>query len=415
MSFLIAKQPIFDKEGRIIAYEVYLRKKGNLLEYPKEVPYNRSAYIIVEILTEHGIDRVGEGKRVMLNISVDALLNRAFESLPPEKLIFELLKPQIQVGGVIIGQTLKSMGRFKEAGVLFASYYELLEDERYQKFVEESFFISVDFPHLNDKRIEQLKAKGKKIIVTKIETKEQYEEALKVGDFFEGNYLESPYILKEFEIAPYLKTTLLRLMSVVHSAQSTKEIAEFISYDVGLTAKLLRFVNSAYFSPIQEIKSVEQACSMLGLKSLKNFIFLLAMNDYISVENPKLWKRSLVRALLAKSIAERIAPDFEDAAYLVGLFSLIDEILGVDKISFLKDLHLDKLIIDAYTGENERLKQILDIVSQLEESYSEILKSEDIYNTPILLKIEELTGIYRSDLFQMLKGAYERADYIFNL
>jgi EAL and modified HD-GYP domain-containing signal transduction protein len=415
MSFLIAKQPIFDKEGRIIAYEVYLRRKGNTLEYPKEVPYNRSAYIILQILTEHGIDRVGEGKKVMLNVSVDALLNRAFENLPPEKLIFELLKPQIQVGGVIIGQALKSMGRFKEAGVLFASYYELLEDERYQKLVEESFFISVDFPHLKDKRIEQLKAKGKKIIVTKIETKEQYEEALKVGDFFEGNYLESPYILKEFEIAPYLKATLLRLMSVVYSAQSTKEIAEFISYDVGLTAKLLRFVNSAYSSPTQEIKSVEQACSMLGLKNLKNFIFLLAMNDYISVENPALWKKSLVRALLAKSIAERIAPGLEDAAYLAGFFSLIDEILGLDKISFLKEINIDKLIIDAYTGENKKLRQILDVVSQLEEGYSEILKSEDIFNVPLLLKIEELTGIYRSDLFRMLKDAYEKVDYIFNL
>ncbi len=415
MSFLIARQPIFDKEGRIVAYEVYLRKKGNKLEYPKEVPYNRSAYIILQILTEHGIDRVGEGKRVMLNVSIDALLNRAFENLPSEKLIFELLKPQIQVGEVVIGQTLKSMSRFKEAGALFASYYELFEDERYQKFVEESFFISVDFPHLKDKRIEQLKAKGKKIIVTKIETKEQYEEALKVGDFFEGNYLKSPYILKEFEIAPYLKTTLLRLMSMVHSAQSTKEIAEFISYDVGLTAKLLRFVNSAYFSPTQEIKSVEQACSILGLKNLKNFIFLLATNDYISVENATLWKRSLVRALLAKSIAERIAPGLEDAAYLVGLFSLIDEILGVDKISFLKEINIDKLIIDAYTGKNETLKQILDIVSQLEERYSEILSSEDIYNAPLLLKTEELTGIHRSDLFQMLKDAYQKADYIFNL
>jgi len=31
MSFLIAKQPIFNKEGRIVAYEVYLRKKGNVL------------------------------------------------------------------------------------------------------------------------------------------------------------------------------------------------------------------------------------------------------------------------------------------------------------------------------------------------------------------------------------------------
>jgi EAL and modified HD-GYP domain-containing signal transduction protein len=204
-------------------------------------------------------------------------------------------------------------------------------------------------------------------------------------------------------------------MSVVHSAQSTKEMAEFISYDVGLTAKLLRFVNSAYFSPIQEIRSVEQACSVLGLKNLRNFIFLLAMNDYISVENPKLWKRSLVRALLAEAVAERIALDFEDTAYLAGLFSLIDEILGVDKISFLKEINIDKLIIDAYTGENERLKQILDIVSQLEERYSEMSALEDAYNDPFLINIEELTGIYRFDLSLMLKDAHERADYIFNL
>lgn len=110
----------------------------------------------MEILTEHGIDRVGEGKKLMLNVSVDALLNKAFENLPMEKLIFELLKPQIQVGGVTITQTLKSMSRFKEAGVLFAPHYELLEDERYQQFVEGSFFASVDFPRLNDRRIEQL-------------------------------------------------------------------------------------------------------------------------------------------------------------------------------------------------------------------------------------------------------------------
>jgi EAL and modified HD-GYP domain-containing signal transduction protein len=49
-----------------------------LLEYPKEVPYNKSAYIIMEILTEHGIDRMGEGRKVMLNVSVGALLNKAF-------------------------------------------------------------------------------------------------------------------------------------------------------------------------------------------------------------------------------------------------------------------------------------------------------------------------------------------------
>jgi hypothetical protein len=47
--------------------------------------------------------------------------------------------------------------------------------------------------------------------------------------------------------------------------------------------------------------------------------------------------------------------------------------------------------------------------------YSEILKSEDTFNAPLLLKMEELAGIYRPDPFQMLKDAHEKTDYIFNL
>jgi len=47
--------------------------------------------------------------------------------------------------------------------------------------------------------------------------------------------------------------------------------------------------------------------------------------------------------------------------------------------------------------------------------YSEILSSVDAYNDPFLINIEELTGIHRFDLSLMLKDAYEKADYIFDL
>ncbi|WP_029551929.1 EAL and HDOD domain-containing protein [Thermocrinis jamiesonii] len=415
MSFLIAKQPIFDKKDNVVAYEVYLRKKGNMLEYPKEVPYNRSTHIILEILMEHGVNKIGEGKKIMLNVSIDSLLNKAFENLPPEKLILELIPPQIQVGTIVINQALKRAEKFKESGILLAASYDILLKESYQQFVEEAFLITVDFHHLTDTKVTSLKAKDKKLLITKIENEKQYNKAVEIGDFFEGNYLGAPYVLKEFETAPYLKNNLVKLIPMLHSAQSIKEIARFISYDAGLTAKLLRFVNSAYFSPIQEIKSVEQACSMLGMKNIRNFIFLLAMNDYISVENPVLWKKALIRAFLASQMAKRIMPDLEDAAYLMGLFSLIDEILGVDKISFLKEIHIDRVILDGYTGKHKKLREILDFASQLEEKYPTIQSSEDPYNSAILTNIEKITGINRLELLQMTKGAYEKAEQILNL
>ena len=46
MSFLIAKQPIFDKEGRIVAYEVHFRKKGDVfLSLMLKDAHERADYI----------------------------------------------------------------------------------------------------------------------------------------------------------------------------------------------------------------------------------------------------------------------------------------------------------------------------------------------------------------------------------
>ena len=46
MSFLLAKQPVFDKEGRIVAYEVHLRKKGDVfLSLMLKDAYERADYI----------------------------------------------------------------------------------------------------------------------------------------------------------------------------------------------------------------------------------------------------------------------------------------------------------------------------------------------------------------------------------
>ncbi len=415
MSFVIAKQPVFNKKGQITAFEVYLRKKDNMYEYPKDVPYSRATFIILEIISEHGLERVGEGKRVIINLSVDSLLNKAISVLDPNKLILELIPPQISIGKVIYQNALRAMDHMMSSGALFSVTQELLQSGSYTDFYQRAGFLTVSVKKLSKDLVAKALADKKGLIITHIETEDEYKSALEVGVLFEGNYLGTPIILKEFQIAPYLKSTLLRLMAVIHTAQSTKEIAQIVSSDAGMSAKLLRLVNSAYFSPITEIKSIEQACSMLGLKNLKNFLMVFAMNDYMSVENPQLWKKSLIRAILAENIANAAHPKEANNAYLLGLFSLVDRILDVDKISFLKEVHVAHEIIDGFTGKNPTLRSILDTAVFLEEKSSEILSSEDAYTHPYLENVERQMGIDRSQLLYFLKDAMEKADYLLKL
>ncbi|MDW8066246.1 MAG: HDOD domain-containing protein [Aquificaceae bacterium] len=412
MSFLIAKQPIFNKEGKRVAFEVFLRKKDNMYEYPKSVPYSRATYIIMEIILEQGIDRVGEGKRVMINVSLDSLINKAIESLNPKKLIIEIVEPQIPIGEIIYRQIVSIMEKYAHEGVIFSVDESQLNNERIAGLLDKVHIISVDVKKLNQKVVEMAKAKGKTLLISKIENEIEYEKAKSVGDLFQGIYLDSPFVLKEFQTAPYLKHTLLRLMATVHTAQSPKEVANFIATDVGMSAKILRLVNSAYYSPIKEIKSLEQACAMIGLKSLKNFLLVLAMNDYMSVENPELWKKSLIRAVIAQKIAEIINTKYEFDAYVIGLFSLIEEILHTDKIAFLKEVNISQEIIDGYTGKNVALRSILDYSIVLEESLKDILTTQDPTKVDAILNLEKLTGINRQTLVYIAKSAYDFAESV---
>ncbi|MGD9128167.1 MAG: HDOD domain-containing protein [Planctomycetia bacterium] len=88
------------------------------------------------------------------------------------------------------------------------------------------------------------------------------------------------------------------------------EYADIIELDPGLTAQVLRYVNSSYFGFRSEILSTRQAITLVGIRAIKNFVLYSAV--YNVMPNPKqggfdlrlLWQDSLRRALFARSISK---------------------------------------------------------------------------------------------------------------
>ena len=367
MSFAIARQPVFDREGEVFGYEVYLRRVDNLERYPEDVSYNKATFIIAELIAELGINRVSEGKKILVNVTLDSLLNKVLDLLPLDKVVFTLIPSQVDVGKTLMNSVLKRIEALKEQGAMLA-LTEQLYSGKFVDLLNRAHIVEFTVGSVDEGKASAVKRNGKKVLVTRIETEEEREKAFSLGDLFQGKLLGAPSVIKEFEIAPFLKSTLMRMIGALNTIQSIKEFANIIASDVGMSAKLLRFVNSAYFSRSKEIKDIVQACTYLGMDNLRKFTLLVATNDYVAVEDPYLWRKSLVRAILAEEIAKRRNPLLANEAYLAGLFSLIDKILGVDKVEFLKEVNIDKSIVDAYTGENKELKSILDDAEALEEA-----------------------------------------------
>lgn len=115
--------------------------------------------------------------------------------------------------------------------------------------------------------------------------------------------------------------------SLQSPSASLTDIGRIIGKDVGMTAKILQLVNSAFFGIANPVVSVEQAVSLLGLDTVGNLVLshgIFAQYDGLdesvfSIET--LWRYSGVCAALAKIVAraENFEPKLVDDAFLGGM------------------------------------------------------------------------------------------------
>ena len=95
---------------------------------------------------------------------------------------------------------------------------------------------------------------------------------------FRGSAMDTVKDLLEQNIIrlPSPPNVALRLMETIKQDQfSFAEVAEIIQYDPALTAKVLKVVNSAFYSFPERIGSIEQALKILGVHIVKNIVFFL--------------------------------------------------------------------------------------------------------------------------------------------
>jgi HD-like signal output (HDOD) protein len=119
---------------------------------------------------------------------------------------------------------------------------------------------------------------------------------------------------------PGLPQSAIRLLELSQNPDNgAYQFAVPIESDPGLTSQVLRFVNSSYFGFRQEICSVKQAISLVGIRTIKNFSLWSAV--FSLMPNPQcgpfdlrcLWQDSLRRGIFARRFGKSLGlPDFED-------------------------------------------------------------------------------------------------------
>lgn len=119
-----------------------------------------------------------------------------------------------------------------------------------------------------------------------------------------------------------------KVINMVNDPESSfNQIALEISKDQAITTNVLKLCNSAYFSRGKEILSVERATVTLGIKEVKDIVFVAATKSILDKEiigydlaKGDLWKHGLSVAVLSKQIAlMKKKADIADIAFTGGI------------------------------------------------------------------------------------------------
>jgi EAL and modified HD-GYP domain-containing signal transduction protein len=127
-------------------------------------------------------------------------------------------------------------------------------------------------------------------------------------------------------------------------------------------------VNSAAIAPRRPITGFAQAINLLGRRQLQRWLQLLVYADPNNGQHPNpLLQKAAVRGRLLELLASSLAPrppveNMEDAAFMIGTFSLLDVLLNMSMQEILQQLPLSDVVRSAlaeYGGPLGRLLRAL--------------------------------------------------------
>ncbi len=395
--YVLFKQPIFDREGNIAFYEVTL-KDIKTKRFPEGLDPLKATSITVNIVADVGPDKIGNGKPVFVNVPSLFLEATMFELLPPELVGIELVENRS-----ITDELLKAVNELVDRGFTFCIDDFGFEKVNYLPLLNKCHMVKINWKEMvySEEELREvmgiLKELNKGVVAKNIETEADYDSAKRAGvDYFQGFYLSRPIPLRDIRSLYFMKGTVIKLYEALKKRNLAK-VADVIEQDVGATYRLLRFVKSLYRERAHDINSVEDAISLLSLNNVANFTLALAITElFAGHEEEELIRRSLLRASLAEELAKLYVPGLEEKAYITGLFSLTDELMGEHPQEIAKELELDEDIVEAYESRYNELGLILSLVELLEE---------DMENEEMVDRVAKILKVSKSRVKKAIRNA----------
>ena len=349
MEALIARQAIFDGKRNLYGYELLYRASSTSNAFDGTDAAEATMHVLSNLLLSFGPENLLCGKKAFINFDHRLLAAKMHLSLPRESTIIEILETVEPTADLIA--LCQSMAR--------EGYTLALDDftgeSRFEPLTRIAGVIKVDMRLTSREQQERLlrtyRPRGVLMLAEKVETDAEFEWARRAGyDLFQGYFFARPAMVRAAQIPAGVLVCLQLQRELRHAELDFRRTELLIRGDLSLTYKLLRYANSALFQSGPSVQSISRALLHLGENNIRRWVSLATVSMLAADKPSELITLSLVRAHFCEQLAAMAEIGDPTEAYLMGMFSLLDALIGQPLAEALGSLDLGQTVTEALLG-----------------------------------------------------------------
>lgn len=325
---VVSRQPIFDRADSIAAYEL-------LAPETDADPRAAASSVLVQAIADIGLPRLVGPRPAHVDVTRELLLSVRPLPLAPERVVLEL------AGDRAADEALVMVARETADAGFTLTLDRYRPGAGAEPLLDVAKIVKLDFAALDFDAVGELRRRGLKLIATGVDTRQTYRICHELRfDGFQGDYFAEPAVLTG-TAPPTYRLRALSMLVQDGDVTTFEQLERVIAEDPGLSLKLVKLANSAFFGRREPVGSIRQALLAIGSVAVRRWATLFMLAG-VSDRPSDLLEVGLLRARLCELVASRQPEAEADRAFTVGLFSVVDALLGMRMETLLQDLPFDE-------------------------------------------------------------------------
>ncbi|CUB03188.1 EAL and HDOD domain-containing protein [Marinomonas fungiae] len=364
-SYCVALQPICNAEMIHVADELLYRSTSLMSSAVIDDELMATARAINAAFYETGLENLCGSGKLFFNAPREWLFKPELLPPYPNQVVVEVLE---SVKGD--PEVIKAIKHVKSLGYQIAlDDFELSEDTK--PLLEVADIIKLDMlTQHQPEAIELYLERGIQLLAEKVEDLTEFERCKAMGfSLFQGYFYAKPSIRSATDVERSGNThaRLEILQELYQDDVDLAKVEQLVMLEPQLVLRLLRMINSAQYKRANTISHLHQAVTLLGIEKLRTLVSTLVLAN----DNPckmLLLPKVLTRAAMCQALAKNEFRANPDEAFMVGLLSMADLMLGQSFKQICQQLPLSEDTCHALVDRTGKLGNILTLVITFEKA-----------------------------------------------